>query len=174
MHFMGPHIVYHSSYQLNVTNYKSRSNLTLSFLFPVEYPTASSPNHAAVIRGEDGRQVAQWMLAGMSKQVCTNCLEWLEDPFGDFATCNLHRVKQSSTCIFSGFHEDNLETHRSRQSSTPLLNSSSESPERSWHTPHSPILSSHAPHPAQLAGQRTHVYTTGPSIQTHGEPNKLL
>jgi len=95
----------------------------------VEYPTADSPGHV-VIRGEDGKQVAQWMLAG--------------------------------------FHEDNFENHRSRVSSTPLLNNSSQSPERSWHTPHSPILSSHAPHPAQLAGQRTHVYTTGPSIQIHG------
>ena len=54
--------------------------LTLFLSLSVEYPTASSPGHV-VIRGEDGRQVAQWMLSGMSKHVCMTCAECLEHAF---------------------------------------------------------------------------------------------
>lgn len=72
----------------------------------------SAPN---AIRGEDGRQVAQWILPGLQ-----------DDPMD-----GRNRL--------GGYNSPMM---------TPLGN--------------------HAPNPAQLTGQRTHVYTTGPNTAIHG------
>jgi hypothetical protein len=80
-------------------------------------PKAEFLSTVAAIRGESGKQVAQWM--------------------------------------FSGFRDEQLETARTWAEDREV-------------EPQTPL--SHAPHPGQLTGQRTHVFTTVTmsSLQAHG------
>jgi len=105
----------------------------------VEYPSSSSPSELNIrssveIRRDDGKQVAQWMLSGsFSSSPAAQLLAGLAPSV---------REHLAKTAVLSSSEQ---------LAKTPTLPTSV----------HHGLP--HVPHPAQLTGQRTHVYTTGSS-----------